>query len=99
MAFVPSWPTVLAVAVLFGIGFGTFLSSDIALSTQVLPEVQSQGRDLGLITSANVLPEILFPLISFVAFGIFHGYTALFTIAAIATILGALCIVPIKGVR
>ncbi|HEV2662554.1 MAG TPA: MFS transporter [Ktedonobacteraceae bacterium] len=99
LAFVPSWPTVIAVAIIFGIGFGTFLSSDIALSTQVLPEAQNQGRDLGLITSANVLPEILFPLISFLAFGVFHGYTALFSIAAVAAVLGALCIVPIKGVR
>ncbi len=99
LAFVPSWPTVLAVAVIFGLGFGTFLSSDIALSTQVLPEVRSQGKDLGIITAANILPELLFPVISFVAFGIFHGYAALFSIAAIATILGALCIIPIKGVR
>ncbi len=99
LAFIPSWSTVLVVAVVFGIGFGTFLSSDIALSTQVLPEVQNQGRDLGLITSANILPELLFPVISLVAFGIFHSYAALFSIAAIATILGAVCIIPIKSVR
>ena len=99
IAFVPSWPIVLVTAVIFGIGFGIFLSSDIALSTQVLPQAQSRGKDLGLITAANVLPELLFPVISFVAFGIFHGYTALFTIAAIATFAGALFIIPIKSVR
>lgn len=99
IAFVHTWAIVLVVAVVFGIGFGIYLSSDIALATQVLPEEQSQGRDLGIITAANILPELLFPVISFVAFGIFHGYTALFCIAAIATLIGAVCILPIKKVR
>lgn len=99
VAFVPSWPTVLLVAVVFGIGFGIYLSSDIALATQVLPEAQSQGKDLGIITAANILPELLFPVISFIAFGIFHGYAALFSIAALATLIGAICILPIKSVR
>ncbi len=99
LAFVPGWTTVLIVAAVFGIGFGIYISADIALATQVLPRIQSQGKDLGFITAANILPELLFPVISFVAFGIFHGYPALFTIAAIATLLGALCILPIKGVR
>ena len=99
IAFIHTWTIVLVVAVIFGIGFGIYLSSDIALATQVLPEAKSQGRDLGLITAANILPELLFPVISFVAFGIFHGYTALFSIAAIATLLGTFCILPIKSVR
>ena len=99
LAFVPGWTTVLIVAAVFGIGFGIYISADIALATQVLPQVQSQGKDLGFITAANILPELLFPVISFVAFGIFHGYAALFTIAALATLLGAVCILPIKGVR
>ena len=99
LAFVPGWTTVLIVAAVFGIGFGIYISADIALATQVLPQVQSQGKDLGFITAANILPELFFPVISFVAFGIFHGYPALFTIAAIATLAGALCILPIKSVR
>ena len=99
LAFIPGWTTVLIVAAVFGVGFGIYISADIALATQVLPQVQSQGKDLGFITAANILPELLFPVISFVAFGIFHGYPALFTIAAIATLLGALCILPIKSVR
>jgi len=99
LAFIPSWTIVLVVAAIFGIGFGIYISADIALATQVLPQVKSQGKDLGFITAANILPELLFPVISFVAFRIFHGYPALFTIAAIATILGAVCILPIKSVR
>ncbi|GCE17326.1 MFS transporter [Dictyobacter kobayashii] len=99
IAFVPSWPVVLAVAVIFGIGFGTYLSSDIALATQVLPKAQSQGKDLGLITAANILPELLFPLIAAIAFSLFNGYPAAFAIAGIATLLGAVIIIPIKSVR
>ncbi len=99
LAFVPGWTTVLIVAAVFGIGFGIYISADIALATQVLPQVQNQGKDLGFITAANILPELLFPVISFIAFGIFNGYPALFTIAAIATLLGAVCILPIKSVR
>ncbi len=99
LAFVPGWTTVLVVAAVFGIGFGIYISADIALATQVLPRVQSQGKDLGFITAANILPELFFPVISFVAFGLFNGYPALFTIAGVATLIGAMCILPIKGVR
>ncbi|GCE47009.1 MFS transporter [Thermosporothrix hazakensis] len=105
IALIPTWTMVLVVAVLFGIGFGIFLSSDIALATQVLPEGQdvqkgqNLGKDLGLISVANVLPQVLVPLFSFLAFSVFHSYTALFIMAAVAAVLSAVFIIPIKKVR
>ncbi|GCE13848.1 MFS transporter [Tengunoibacter tsumagoiensis] len=100
IAFVHSWPIVLVTGVIFGCGFGIFLSADIALATQVLPKGQSLGKDLGLITAANTLPQLFFPLVSFLAFSVFnHSYTFLFGFAGVLALLGGLAIAPIKSVR
>ena len=37
LALVPTWPGALAGAVVFGIGYGVYLSVDFALCTEVLP--------------------------------------------------------------
>ncbi|GCE28063.1 MFS transporter [Dictyobacter alpinus] len=99
IAFTQSWILVLVTAAIFGIGFGIFLSADVALATQVLPKNHNLGKDLGLITAANTLPQLFIPLVSFLAFNVLQGYPALFSIAAVFTILGALAIIPIRSVR
>ena len=99
LTLVPTWTSVLVVAAVFGIGFGIFVSSDVALATQVLPSKKDQGKDMGLIYAAATLPELLFPLISFVAFGLLNGYPALFGIATVSTLLGTICILPVKSVK
>jgi hypothetical protein len=48
---------------------------------------------------AGTIPQLLLPIVVSIALGIFHSYTALFAIAAIAAILGAICIISVKGVR
>lgn len=99
LALVPAWTTVLIVGALFGSGFGIFASSDVALATQVLPSQSDRGKDMGLILAAGALPALLFPVLSFVAFGLLNGYPALFGIAAVACACGALFMYGIRSVR
>ncbi len=99
LAFFPVWSLVLVAAALIGIGFGIFLSSDLALQTQVLPSHQDNGKDLGILNTANLLPQILVPIVVGIVLAIFHSYPALFLIAAIASCVGGGIIILVKSVR
>ena len=99
MAIFLNWTFVVITAAIFGFGFGLYISADVALVSQVLPKVESQGKDFGLIMSANVIPLLLLPVISSLAFGVFHGYAALYVICGVGAFLAALLIIPIRGVH
>ncbi|GCE05924.1 MFS transporter [Dictyobacter aurantiacus] len=99
LAFFPLWPLVLVAAAILGLGFGIFLSGDLALQTQVLPERHDNGKDLAILNTANLLPQILVPIVVGVVLAIFHSYSALFLIGAITACVGAGVIVPVKSVR
>jgi MFS family permease len=99
LAFFPVWSAVLIAAVILGIGFGTYLSVDLALASQLVPKAQDRGKDLGLINTAIFLPMLVAPAIAGIALGVFHSYTVLFVVLTIAAALAAVLIIPIKQVR
>ena len=99
LALVPSWSAVLVAAALLGIGFGVFLAGDLALQTQVLPNNRDRGKDLGLLNTANLLPQLIVPIVASVVLSALHSYTALFLVATFAASLGAVLTIPIKSVR
>lgn len=105
IAFVQSWPVMLIAAVILGIGFGTYLSIDIALAVRVLPNAGDRGKDLGIINTAIFIPVAFGALIGsgilnfFGAHNAAAGYTTLFAFAAICVVVGALLLLPIKSVR
>ncbi len=86
-------------AVFIGVGFGIFLSGDLALQTQVLPDSKDNGKDLGILNTANLLPQILVPIVVGIVIVVFHSYSALFLIGAIAACVGGALIFPVKSVR
>src|SRR5260370_36249159 len=86
-------------AVFIGIGFGIFLSGDLALQTQVLPERKDNGKDLGILNTANLLPQILVPIVVALVIAIFNNYSALFLIGAASACVGGALIFPVKLVR
>lgn len=94
-----TWPTALVAAAVLGVGFGMFLAVDFALLTQVLPSAADRGKDLGVINIANSSPQVFAPLIAAPVVLYLGGYTALFVLAAIIGLLGAVFVVKIKGVR
>lgn len=88
-----------------GFGQGVYLAVDLALVTEVLPDKQGgAAKDLGLFSLANNLPQTLAPAVAplFLAIGALgaeRNYTSLFVAAAVFAGLGAVALLPIKGVR
>lgn len=99
LAFFPTWTGALVGAAVLGIGYGVYLAVDFALLTQVLPSAASRGRDLGVINVANSLPQVIAPLIAWPLVAFLGGYVALYVVAAVIGLLGAVFVVKIKGVR
>ncbi|MET0978519.1 MAG: MFS transporter, partial [Paeniglutamicibacter terrestris] len=85
-------------AAVLGLGFGAYLAVDFALLTQVLPSARSRGKDMGVINVANSLPQVIAPTLAFISVRILGGYTALFIVAAIIGIFGALLVRNIRSV-
>jgi len=85
-----------------GVGYGMFMSIDMALMTQVLPKSAEgdEGKDLGVLTTAVNIPQILSPVMAAILLNLFHGdYTAIFIAAVIFVFGSAFCVLPIKSVR
>jgi MFS family permease len=88
-----------------GLGQGVYLAVDLALVAEVLPDKQGgAAKGIGIISLANNIPQSLAPAIAplFLAIGVAgtgRNYTALFGMAAVFAVLGALAVLPIKGVK
>ncbi len=98
-AFFPTWSMVLVGTVFLGVGFGVFLSVDLALASQVLPNAADRGKDIGIFQAAIFVPMILSPVIAGITLSALHSYLALFALLAVAALLAAMLIIPIKSVR
>jgi MFS family permease len=101
MAAFPSWPGPLVGQALLGAGLGLFATVDMALVAQILPRPEHAGRDLGLINLANVLPQIVAPLLGIL---VFHGdgaqgFTLTYVVAAVFAMAGGGLIAFVRGVR
>ncbi|RBY95795.1 MFS transporter [Blastococcus sp. TF02-8] len=94
----PSWPAALVAGVLLGAGYGAYTSVDQALVTQVLPDPHSVAGDLGVMNVALVAPQALAPLLAGAVIGL-SGYGALFTLAGLCTVAGAVSVTRIRSVR
>ncbi len=100
---VPTTGGVLAYAFLLGLGFGVYISIDLALMTEVLPARRdgetSSGRDLAILGLATTLPQALSPSVAAVLVTVTGGYPALFVSGIVFVMLGAVLVRPIKAVR
>ncbi|QBD82746.1 MFS transporter [Ktedonosporobacter rubrisoli] len=99
IALFPVWPMMLTAAGILGLGFGILLSGDLALQTQVLPDQRDRGKDLGIQNTANLILQVLVPLVVALVLALIHSYAALFIFGAILTCIGAMFIFPIRSVR
>ncbi len=97
-AFPTAW-AMLVFAGVAGFGFGIYISVDAALMTEVLPNENTRGKDLGILNMANTGGQILAPAASSLVVGIGIGFGPVFLIAVAFCLLGALAIVPIRSVR
>ncbi|MEU7072830.1 MFS transporter [Streptomyces narbonensis] len=95
-----SWTAMLAFSVVNGLGFGCYMAVDTALVTMVLPKAEDAARDMGVLNVANAGPQIIAPFVASLVVSLSGGgYTALFVVAAVLSVLGALAVRPIRGVR
>ncbi|MFD0366658.1 MFS transporter [Streptomyces sp. NPDC059071] len=94
-----SWTAMLAFSVVNGLGFGCYMAVDTALVTMVLPKAEDAARDMGVLNIANAGPQIVAPFVASLIVSLSGGYTALFLVAAVLSVLGALAVRPIRTVR
>jgi MFS family permease len=99
LGLVPVFGVALVGGALLGLGYGSFLAVDQALATQVLPDPADRGKDLGIMNIAMAVPQALAPLLGAVVVVGLGGFMTLFLLSGLATILGALAILPIRSVR
>lgn len=99
LAFLPDFTVAMVAAALLGLGYGCFLAVDQALATQVLPDPESRGKDLGIMNIATAVPQAIAPLLGGLLVAAMGGFTGLFTLAAVCAALGALAVVRVRSVR
>jgi MFS family permease len=98
LAIVPLFSVAMVAAGLLGLGYGCFLAVDQALATQVLPDPETRGKDLGIMNIATAVPQAAAPLLG--AFLVFvAGFAGLFFTAAVFAFAGALAVSRVKAVR
>jgi MFS family permease len=94
----------LAIAIV-GLGQGVSFAVALALVTEVLPDPASAAKDLGIMNLANNLPSSIVPAVApaLLAIGASatqpQNFSALFLAGAVAGLIGAALIVPIRRVR
>ncbi|MEU4266715.1 MFS transporter [Streptomyces sp. NPDC026092] len=98
-AISPTWTGMLVFSALNGLGFGCFMAVDTAVVTLVLPRAEDAARDMGVLNVANAGPQIVAPFVASAIVTALGGYTPLFIIGGALSLLGALSVVLIRGVR
>lgn len=96
-----TYETYLVAVAIGGLGLGAYLSVDLALVTDVLPnKVDDAARDLGLFNVASALPQSIAPGVASVILAFSAGgYGAVFLAAGGIGLLAALAVLPIRTVR
>ena len=93
------WP----LGILFGLGYGVYMSVDWALSIDALPSLENAGKDLGLWDASVTLPAIIAPLLGSLIINIgAHfgqlelGYRLVFSAAALFLVVAAICVLFVR---
>ncbi|HEV7648500.1 MAG TPA: MFS transporter [Actinophytocola sp.] len=83
-----------------GLGFGMYMAVDLALVADVLPDKDKAAKDLGVLNIAGALPSSIAPGIAPAILAIGGGsYGVLYAVAGVCAVVGAVAILPVKGVR
>jgi MFS family permease len=99
LALVPDLTVAMVAAGILGLGYGSFLSVDQALATQVLPDPAARGKDLGIMNIASAVPQSMGPLLGAIAVVATGSFTLVFLLGALFTFAGALAVTRVRSVR
>jgi MFS family permease len=82
-----------------GLGFGMYVAVDLALVADVLPNTDN-AKDLGVLNIAGALPFAIAPALAPAILAIGNGsYSVLYAVAGVSAVIGAVAILPVRGVR
>ncbi|MFI6794419.1 MFS transporter [Streptosporangium canum] len=95
---VPTFQGMVIYNVVHGIAFGIFTAVDMALVTKVLPNPEEVGKDMGIINIANAGPQIVAPSIAALVVTV-GGYSTLFVVGIVISLIGVAGVLRIRGVR
>ncbi|XP_070544400.1 uncharacterized protein [Ptychodera flava] len=98
---------VLATALVFGIGYGSFVAVDFAIVLDVLPTDKDRAKDIAIWSFAFVLPQVLatptggiiIDMFEYVNCEIGLGYIILFSVTAVYFLLSGAFVTRIVGVK
>jgi MFS family permease len=103
-ALFPSYPLMQGLAVVFGAGYGAYLSSDWALVSDILQSEGESGKDMGLWQMSVATPQVVTGGLGILIDAInrqtgpsFAGYTVAFLIAAFGFLFGSTLIRRVSG--
>jgi MFS family permease len=83
-----------------GLGFGMYMAVDLALVVDVLPDLDTAAKDLGVLNIAGALPSSIAPAVAPAILAVGNGsYGVLFAVAGACAVLGAFAILPVRRVR
>jgi MFS family permease len=89
--------------ILFGLGYGGFTSVDWALAIDVMPSMESVGKDMAIWGTASFLPAIVAPLLGSAIIFIVSlfaplafSYRMIFAAATVFLLLGAVIVLKIR---
>nr|MDT0656971.1 MFS transporter [Micromonospora sp. DSM 115978] len=95
----PTWTGMLVYSACLGASIGTYFAIDLAVMSLVLPDADSEGRDLGILQVATGLPQLLAGAIAAAVITWFGGYPALFAFGALCAVVSGLLMLRIRGIR
>jgi MFS family permease len=95
----PTWTGMMIFGACLGASIGTYFAIDLAVMSLVLPDADSEGRDLGILQVATGLPQLLAGPVAGALISWFGGYSALFVFAILAALTSALLMFRIRGLR
>lgn len=104
-ALIPNYTVMLALAVVFGVGYGAYLSSDWALVSDVLESKGDFGRDMGLWQMSVATPQVISGAVGFLIDSLnrrsqpqhYYGYTVAFFIASFGFLFGSTLVKRVRG--
>ena len=97
--FMPNALGMMLFAGIGGAGYGIYIAVDQALNVDVLPSQEEAGKDLGILNLANTVGQVLAPEVVGAIVLATGSYAALFPIAVVAVLLGAVFIMLIRRVK
>jgi MFS family permease len=103
-SLIPNYSFVVALAVVFGAGYGAYLSASWALAADVMPNPEETAKDMGIWQMSVATPQLLTGLAGLIVdlgnrLKMGYGYSLAFLIASFAFLFGCTLVNRVRGSR